>query len=77
MKRFHDWLYRRIDKRGRIPLWVRLVWRRAHWCSEMDDLLIIRLQDVLNNCHCSVREDFVGARRMDRELWGYRPERDE
>lgn len=36
-----DWLYRRFDDRGRIPWWARLVWRRAHFCPEMDDLLVM------------------------------------
>lgn len=77
MSRFNDWLYRRIDERGRIPVWVRLVYRHAHWCLEMDGLLILTAQDMLWNCHCAVRSEFICARRADRELWGYKPECDE
>lgn len=34
-------LYRWIDHRGRIPWWARKIWPRAHWCPEMDELLIL------------------------------------
>lgn len=53
MSRFNDWLYRRIDDRGRLPVWVRLVYRYAHWCPAMDDLLILTERDMLENCFCN------------------------
>lgn len=46
-RRFTIWLYRRIDESGRIPRWVRWIWRSAHWCPEMDDMLIMD-----NTCDC-------------------------
>lgn len=52
-------LYRWIDRRNRIPFLVRLVYRYAHWRPEMDDLLILTAQDMLWNCHCTLREEFV------------------
>ena len=42
-----DWL----DRRGRIPFFVRWVFPRAHFCSEMDGLLIL---DDEHNCFCDV-----------------------
>ena len=45
------WLYRRIDRRGYIPRWVRWIWKRAHWCPEMDKLLII---DNDGDCFCGI-----------------------
>lgn len=64
-----DRLYRYVDNRNRIPWWVRLTHPYAHWCSEMDDLLILTAQDMLFNCHCSVREDFVSFRKVcDRQV---------
>jgi len=55
-------LYRWIDRRGRIPWWVRLLWRRAHWCPEMDYLLIL---DNPLDCFCN---------RCDKENAKYRGE---
>lgn len=34
-------VYHWIDKRGRIPRWARWFWPWAHFCCEMDDLLIL------------------------------------
>lgn len=45
-------LYRWIDNRGRIPAWVRWVYPSAHFCPEMDGLLILTEQDKRNNCFC-------------------------
>lgn len=45
-------LYNWIDRRGRIPIWVRIVYRYAHWCPEMDDLLILTRADAVRNCFC-------------------------
>lgn len=50
------WLYRWIDERGRIPRWVRWLWPMAHWCPEMDDLLVVDLEDVCSNCFCGIAE---------------------
>lgn len=41
MKWLKRWLYDDIDHRGRIPWWVRKFWKGAHWCPEMDELLIL------------------------------------
>lgn len=43
------WLYRWLDERGRIPWLVRMLWPKAHWCPEMDGLLIV---DNLDGCFC-------------------------
>lgn len=43
------WLYRWIDERGRIPRWTRIFWPWAHWCPEMDFLLIL---DNTDDCFC-------------------------
>lgn len=48
-------LYNWIDRRNRIPAWVRLVYRYAHWCSEMDGLLILTREDAVRNCFCDRR----------------------
>lgn len=45
--RIYDW----INKRGSIPWWARIIWRKAHWCPDMDELLILwNVQD----CFCGV-----------------------
>jgi hypothetical protein len=49
MIRCPNWLYRWIDRRGYIPRWVRWLWPTAHWCLEMDALLII---DNVSDCFC-------------------------
>lgn len=41
-----------IDNRGRIPAWVRWIYPHAHFCPEMDGLLILTEQDRRNNCFC-------------------------
>lgn len=51
-----SWLHRWIDRRGRIPAWVRWLWPHAHWCPEMDDLLVIDEWDVVENCFCDERD---------------------
>ena len=40
-KRWQHGIYHWIDRRGSIPSWMRLVWRKAHWCPDMDGLLIL------------------------------------
>lgn len=42
-------LYHWIDRRGRIPRWVFWIWRKAHWCPEMDGLLVM---DNPEDCFC-------------------------
>lgn len=42
-------LYLWIHERGRIPRWVFWIWKGAHWCPEMDGLLII---DNTYDCFC-------------------------
>jgi hypothetical protein len=44
-----NWLYNWIERRDRIPRWVWLFWPKAHWCPEMDGLLII---DNVDDCYC-------------------------
>lgn len=34
---FYGW----VDRRGQIPRWAFWLWPRAHWCPEMDDLLVL------------------------------------
>lgn len=46
------WLYRRIDRRGSIPRWVRWLWPKAHWCPEMDYLLVIGDDHDWEDCFC-------------------------
>ena len=48
-----NWLYRRIWSRGQIPRWVRWIWQSAHWCPEMDELLVI---DNVTDCFCDYVE---------------------
>lgn len=49
MIRCPNWLYNWIDRRGRIPGWVWWLWPLAHWCPEMDALLIV---DNHMDCFC-------------------------
>lgn len=49
------WLRRRIEKKGYIPWIVRVIWPTAHWCPEMDDLLILDYQDAQWNCFCGYK----------------------
>jgi hypothetical protein len=42
-------LYRWVDKRNSIPFWVRWLFPKAHWCPEMDELLIL---DNVTDCFC-------------------------
>lgn len=51
MKTPLDLLYRWIDNRGFIPRWVRWIFPKAHWCPEMDHLLIL---DNTDDCFCEV-----------------------
>lgn len=46
------WLRRRIEDRGFIPRWVHWIWPKAHWCPEMDDLLVVDRLDWEWNCYC-------------------------
>lgn len=54
------WLYEWIEERGRIPLVVRWIWRRAHWCDEMDGLLVV---SNLEDCFCSLCADVRDERQ--------------
>lgn len=51
MRWLTDRLYRWIDRRDRIPFWAFWIWPWAHWCPEMDDLLILTREDC-GNCFC-------------------------
>jgi len=46
-----DLIWRWIDRRGRIPFWAFWFWPKAHWCCELDDLLIL---DNTESCFCEV-----------------------
>lgn len=48
-RRLCNLLYHWIDERGRIPRWVRWIWKKAHWCWDMDGLLIM---DNPEDCFC-------------------------
>lgn len=58
MRRFRlkcpGWLYRWIDRRGRIPWLVRKLWPTAHWCPEMDELLVV---ENIDDCFCNHCDD--------------------
>ncbi len=43
-------LYRWIDRRGRIPRWVRWIYPSAHWCDALDHALILN-----GDCCCELR----------------------
>lgn len=43
-------LRRWIDNRGVIPMWVAWIYPHAHWCPEMDGLLILDYEDWMSNC---------------------------
>jgi hypothetical protein len=49
VRRCPGWLWRWIDRRSRIPWWARLLWPKAHFCPEMDELLVI---DNTTDCFC-------------------------
>lgn len=54
MNRF-DWLiWRWLSSLGKIPRWVRWLYPYAHWCIEMDDLLITKNYE---DCFCGVVPD--------------------
>jgi hypothetical protein len=44
-------IWRWVDRRGRIPFWVFWLWPKAHWCLEMDELLIL---DNFSDCFCGI-----------------------
>lgn len=44
------WLYKWVDDRGRIPFWVLWLWPTAHFCREVDYLLIIDDARVCRFC---------------------------
>ena len=49
------WLYNWIDKRGRIPKWVRWIYPRAHFCCELDYLLVLtdaENDEIASFCDC-------------------------
>jgi hypothetical protein len=50
------WLYDRIDKTGRIPKFCFWLWPSAHWCLEMDGMLIL---GNLYDCFCEWRPRYL------------------
>lgn len=52
------WIYRWIDRRGRIPMWCQRFWPWAHWCPEMDGLLVLTKSDLELDCFCDERSRF-------------------
>lgn len=36
-----DFLLRRWDARGVLPTWAVRLWRRLHWCGDLDGLLVV------------------------------------
>lgn len=62
-----NWLYNWINRRGRIPRLLRYwVWPLAHWCPEMDGLLII---DNVQDCFCGRCGKRSRAERRRRFIW--------
>jgi hypothetical protein len=62
-RRLLNWLYRWVDDRGRLPRWVFWIWKDAHWCPEMDGLLII---DNTYDCFCGhAKQAMVTCQRCD------------
>ena len=51
MKTLKWFIYDWIDRRGQIPFWATRVWKYAHWCPDMDGLLILW---TIDNCFCGV-----------------------
>lgn len=58
---FWNW----IDRRGRIPRWVRAIWPDAHFCGELDELLVLWNWD---DCFCGLVEHPTRACRDCGEL---------
>lgn len=48
-RRLWRMLYRWIDRRGRLPWILYKFWKTAHFCPEMDSLLIL---DNTEDCFC-------------------------
>lgn len=44
-------LYHWVNNRGKIPFWVRWFYPKAHWCPDMDFLLVI---DNPYDCFCGL-----------------------
>jgi hypothetical protein len=42
-------LYRWIHGRGAFPYWVRWLYPKAHFCPEMDEMLVL---DNVDECYC-------------------------
>lgn len=54
MRFINDRIYAWLDKRGTIPDWVWWFYPHAHWCCEMDSLLILDRRDLRFNCYCEI-----------------------
>lgn len=52
IRKMPHWLYKWLDRTGRMPWLVRLIWPGTHYCSEMDDLLVT--PEEANDCFCGV-----------------------
>lgn len=64
-RRFLWWVYRWIDRRGRIPPIARWLWPSSHWCPEMDSLLILWNSE---DCFCDHVEQPKAFCRDCREI---------
>lgn len=51
VKRMPHWLYRWLDRRGKIPCYraFLLLWPHLHFCAELDDALVLEEFDF---CDC-------------------------
>lgn len=45
-------LYRWVDRRGKVPRWVRWLWPRTHFCPDWDFLLLTDGDPDLECCTC-------------------------
>ena len=72
-RRLLNWLYRWVDRRGndRIPWWVRRIYKRAHWCPEMDGLLII---DNPEDCFCGICPNKFDMTFHEEHELGHKPD---
>lgn len=63
MKKLTAKVYKWLWKRQRFSSWIRLIWRFAHWCPEMDGLLVL---DNIEDCFCGYVPTKIAERKRYR-----------
>lgn len=71
---FEKKIWHRCQNTGKISFWVRMLYRKAHYCPEMDDLFCLKEGD---DCFCGIMEPPRCEQCEEWDMFDSLPEKDD